>query len=87
MGDARILCVCAPEHRPGHARLVGIEHVSIEDRGAVLAALDGFAQGLDFADALHLARSSRAAAFLTFDRRLAKRAKSLSVTPPVEILG
>jgi predicted nucleic-acid-binding protein len=67
--------------------LVSIEHVSIEDRGAVLAALDGFAQGLDFADALHLARSSRAAAFVTFDRRLAKRAKSLSVTPPVELLS
>ena len=77
--------------RPDVARamryLVSIEHVSIEDRGAVLAALDGFARGLDFADALHLARSSRAAAFLTFDRRLAKRAKSLSVTPPVELLS
>jgi predicted nucleic acid-binding protein len=35
-------------------------------------ALDAYAQGLDFADALHLARSSRATAFLTFDRRLAK---------------
>jgi predicted nucleic-acid-binding protein len=67
--------------------LISIEHVSIEDRGAVLAALDGFAQGLDFADALHLARSSRAAVFLTFDRRLAKRAKSLSLTPPVELLA
>jgi predicted nucleic-acid-binding protein len=67
--------------------LTSIEHVSIEDRSAVLAALDGFAQGLDFADALHLARSSRATVFLTFDRRLAKRAKSLSVTPPVELLA
>ena len=67
--------------------LISIEHVSIEDRGAVIAALDGFAQGLDFADALHLARSSRAAAFLTFDRRLAKRAKILSGTPPVELLS
>jgi predicted nucleic-acid-binding protein len=67
--------------------LASIEHVSIEDRNAVLAAIDGFAQGLDFADALHLARSSRAAAFLTFDRRLAKRAKDLSITPPVELLA
>jgi len=45
------------------------------------------AQGLDFADALHLARSSRAAAFLTFDRRLAKRAKDLARSPPVEWLA
>ena len=67
--------------------LVSIEHVSIEDRGAVLAALDGFAQGLDFADALHLARSSRVSAFLTFDRRLAKRAKDLAMSPPVEWLA
>ena len=67
--------------------LVSIEHVSIEDRGAVLAALDAFAHGLDFADALHLARSSRASAFRTFDRKLAKRAKNLSVTPPVELLA
>ena len=67
--------------------LVSIEHVSIEDRGAVLAALEGFAQGLDFADALHLARSSRVSAFLTFDRRLAKRAKDLAMSPPVEWLA
>ena len=67
--------------------LISIEHVSIEDRGAVLAALDGFAQGLDFADALHIARSSRASAFLTFDRRLAKRAHGLAMIPPVELLA
>lgn len=66
--------------------LAGIEHVTIEDRGAVLAALDGFAKGLDFADALHVARSSRATAFSTFDDRLARRAKRLALTPPVELL-
>ena len=42
--------------------------------------------GLDFADALHMARSSRASGFATFDQRLAGRAKRLALAPPVELL-
>jgi predicted nucleic-acid-binding protein len=67
--------------------LAGIAHITVEDRDAVLAALDGFDQGLDFADALHLACSAKAAAFATFDKRLAKRAKGLGLSPAVELLG
>lgn len=67
--------------------LAGIEHVAMEDRDAVLMALDAFDKGLDFADALHLARSTRASAFASFDRRLAARAKRLALTPAVELLG
>ena len=67
--------------------LAGIEHISIEDRPAVMAALDGFEKGLDFADALHVARSARASAFATFDQRLAKRAKGLALSPSVELLA
>jgi len=67
--------------------LASIEHVTIEDRDAVLAALDAFDAGLDLADALHIARSSRASRFATFDQRLAKRAKGLGLAPPVELLG
>ena len=67
--------------------LASIEHVTIEDRDAVLAALDAVDKGLDFADALHIARSARAARFATFDQRLAKRAKGLGLAPPVELLG
>lgn len=67
--------------------IAGIEHITIEDRGAVLAALDMFDAGLDFADALHLSRSDRAAAFATFDQRLAKRAKSLALLPSVHLLA
>jgi len=66
--------------------LVSIEHMTLEDRDAVLVALDAFDKGLDFADALHLARSSRASGFATFDQRLAKRAKGLALAPPVELL-
>ena len=63
-----------------------IEHITLEDRSAVLMALDAFDQGLDFADALHMARSSRASGFATFDQRLAKRANDLALSPPVELL-
>ena len=58
----------------------------LEDRDAVLMAVEAFDKGLDFADALHLARSPRASGFATFDQRLAKRAKALALTPPVELL-
>ncbi len=67
--------------------LASIEHVTLEDRDAVLVAVDGLGKGLDFADALHLARSSRASGFVTFDRRLARRAKGLALAPPVELLS
>jgi predicted nucleic-acid-binding protein len=66
--------------------LASIEHITLEDRAAVLVAVDAFDKGLDFADALHLARSSRAAGFATFDKRLAKQAKGFALTPPVELL-
>ena len=66
--------------------LASIEHVTLEDRDAVLVAVDAFDKGLDFADALHLARSSRASGLATFDQRLAKRAKALGLAPPVELL-
>ena len=67
--------------------LTGIEHITLEDRDAVLVALDAFDKSLDLADALHLVRSARAAGFVTFDQRLAKRAKALKLTPPVQLLA
>lgn len=67
--------------------LAGIEHITIEDRDAVLAALDAFEGGLDFADALHLMRSARASAFATFDKKLAQRAKGQGLTPVIELLA
>lgn len=67
--------------------LAGLEHIVLEDRGAVLATLDAFDAGLDFADALHVARSSRATAFVTFDRRLAKRSQGLALATPVALLA
>lgn len=67
--------------------LAGIAHVTMEDRTAVLWAVDAMESGMDFADALHLARRSNASAFVTFDREFTKRVKRAEgVTLPVELL-
>jgi predicted nucleic-acid-binding protein len=66
--------------------LAGMAHITLEDRPAVQGALEFFDKGLDFADALHLARSSRCAGLSTFDQRLAKRARSLGSSPQVQLL-
>ena len=52
----------------------------------VNAATDLFDAGMGIADALYAVRSGNAAAFVTFDRRLVKRAKALGSSPPVELL-
>ncbi len=70
----------------GLRRLVGLETLEVEDRSSVAQALAWHANGMDFADALHLASSSRAASFATFDRALAKTASVAGVRPPVEVL-
>jgi predicted nucleic-acid-binding protein len=67
--------------------LMGIGHITIEDREAVTSALSLFDRGMDLADALHLVRSDNAAAFATFDRKLDKRAKALGCSPAVELLS
>ena len=66
--------------------LASIRHITLEDRDAVLMAVEAFDKGIDFADALHVARSSRASEFATFDRRLARRAAALALAPPVTLL-
>ncbi len=67
--------------------LASIEHITLEDRDAVLVAVDTCEKGLDFADALHIARCSRASGFATLEHRLATRAKGLALVPGVELLA
>ena len=50
----------------------GLPGVTLEDPLLAARALDWAAQGLDFADALHLGRAEGCSAFMSFDRRLAK---------------
>ena len=55
--------------------LAGLATVSIEDEPAVAAALDLAEQGMDFADALHLARSVQCDGFVSLDREFVRAAK------------
>lgn len=65
--------------------LCALENVTVEDGAVVSSALAAYGQGLGFADALHLARSSHCRALVSFDRRLQKRAKAAGLLPRVEM--
>jgi predicted nucleic-acid-binding protein len=68
------------------ARLASSENVQLEDERAVMIALNLMAHQVDFADALHLASSSQATGFVTFDEQLAKRAKQLGSRGTVQVV-
>jgi predicted nucleic-acid-binding protein len=68
---------------PGLRKVLGLSGVTVEDSATVARALDWYEEGLDFADALHLASSGAAPHFATFDRKLLKRAKGLVGAPTV----
>jgi predicted nucleic-acid-binding protein len=72
-----------------HAALVafvGLETVKVEHAARVAAALDWFEQGIDLADALHLAGSTDCEAFATFDKRFAAAARKIGAGNP-KLLG
>jgi predicted nucleic-acid-binding protein len=63
--------------------LAGLPGMSVEEPTLLSTALEWLEGGMDFADALHLARSGHCSAFVTFDRKFAKRAEALAATPVV----
>ncbi len=56
-------------------KVVGLREVEVENVGVVAQALDWHEQGMDFADALHLASSTKAIRFATFDQKLVRMAQ------------
>ena len=65
--------------------VIGLPQVQVERAEQIGLALDCFAQGMDFADALHLASGADCASFASFDQKLLKRAakwSELSVMVP-----
>ena len=56
----------------------GAPGVAVGEAAAVKRAFRLAQQGLDFADALHLAQASQCEAFVTFDKRLARKAGRLA---------
>ena len=68
------------------AHLIALPGVTVEDRDEIEAALGYCRDGIDFADALHLAASKACAELLTFDDRgYARLARRLRPTPPVQV--
>ena len=66
--------------------LVGMPQLHLEARDEVLAALAACeSHKLDFADALHVARSGRCTGFVTFDKALVRRAAKASLAVPVAL--
>ncbi len=60
------------------AGFAGLPRVTLEDAALAATALDWTLKGMDFADALHLARAQGCDGFASFDRQLAKAAKEVS---------
>ena len=58
----------------------GAPGVAVGEAATVKRALLLAKRGLDFADALHLAQASQCEAFVTFDRRLARKEDRLADT-------
>lgn len=62
------------------AAFCGLHSVTVADE-AVITALGWARSGLDFADALHLARAHGCDALISFDQAFAKMAKTLGTLP------
>lgn len=63
--------------------ILGLPVVHAEAAGQVARALDYYTQGIDFADALHLAGSEPVEAFYTFDAQFVRKARKVGVVKKV----
>lgn len=59
--------------------LFGLPNVQLSDSMRAGQALEWHAEGLDFADAFHLAHAQQYEALYSFDKRFIKKAKKLSL--------
>ena len=64
-------------------KLLGLPQVTLGDQAVIVPALVWYKQGMDFADALHLAAASHASGFATFDRALQRSAERITGTPAI----
>ncbi len=74
-----------PEITTAFQSLFGLPNVHLENPSEISRAIEWHQNGMDFADALHLALSEEAEAFITFDKRLIK-ADTKNATIPVQEL-
>jgi predicted nucleic-acid-binding protein len=60
--------------------IAGLPGVTLNDAASMNTALNWANEGMDFADAMHLALTTECDAFVTFDRDLTKLAKRLGAS-------
>ena len=59
-------------------KLLGLPNVHVDNNGKIANVLEWHVQGLDFADAFHLANSAILSELVTFDSKFVQRAKGKS---------
>ena len=60
------------------SNLFGLPNVYLSNANAIAQVLEWHQQGLDFADAFHLAQSQQCSQFYTFDRKFLQQANNLT---------
>lgn len=65
--------------------VLGLPGMQLPNESALYRAVQWFEQGLDFADALHLALSPAKATLMTFDRDFANKAQRMAAFPDVAL--
>jgi predicted nucleic-acid-binding protein len=63
--------------------LLTIENIVVDRAGALAEAVEGYRQGMDLSDALHLAQSRHCDSMASFDSRFGKLVEKLQMQPPV----
>ena len=76
--------ICLVHTADFQSALFSLAGVTVEGPAEPAQALDWMSKGMEFADAIHLARLGHCSACVSFDRKLAKRAQGIAPFP-VEI--
>ena len=66
--------------RTAFTKLLGLKNVHVEDESSMAAALALTASGIELADAMHLSSRPPGAAFVSFDKAFARRARRAGVS-------
>ena len=74
-----------PEITNAFRSLFGLANVSLQDSPVIDNAIDWHSRGMDFADAIHLAKSQDSEAFITFDKKFIKSALKIATIPVKEL--
>src|SRR3546814_9381002 len=71
----------------GLSGLAGLPGVTVAEPGLLARAIEWLRDGVDFADALHLAKAGDCDVFLSFDRKLDKVARTRAPIPVRSQIG